>query len=158
MRVLPRMNYLIHNQLELDACAHELLSTLSLPPNEVRARATVLGLSGELGAGKTALVQSLARALAIPTHVTSPTFVIGRFYEIPSHAQFTQLVHIDAYRIEHEDELRPLGFSGLLADPHNLVVVEWPEQLGKRFPSYATRLTIVAVDETTRQISDKKEE
>ena len=151
------MNYLIHNQLELDICADEILSMLTCDAKEGRNKATVLGLSGELGAGKTALVQSLARALAILLHVTSPTFVIARFYDIQNHTQFKRLIHVDAYRIEHEDELRPLGFRDLLDDPRNLVVVEWPEQLGVHFPGDAKRFTITVVDETTREISDQTE-
>lgn len=151
------MNHLIREPHELDVYAEELLGALSAAANEASGHATVLGLSGELGAGKTTFVQSLARALHVAHHVTSPTFVIARYYEIPGHARFERLVHIDAYRIEDKSELRPIGFASMLADPTNLVVIEWPELLGKSFPDYAKHLVFEVVDETSRRIHDKKE-
>ena len=145
------MNSLIHDRDEMDACTSAVISTLKGRPN-----ATVIGLSGPLGAGKTAFVQSIARNLAVLEHVTSPTFVIARFYDIPQHQHFRQLVHIDAYRIESTDELRPLRFEELCADSKNLVFIEWPEKLCDSFPKDALRLYIDSVDATTRRIYDKK--
>jgi tRNA threonylcarbamoyladenosine biosynthesis protein TsaE len=145
------MNELIHNSSEMDHCTNQVLSTLN-----GSARATTLGLTGMLGAGKTTFVQSMAKNLGVKEHVTSPTFVIARFYDIPEHPQFRRFVHIDAYRIESSDELRPLRFDELCADPTNLIVVEWPELLGDNFPKEALRFYIDSVDATTRRIYDKK--
>ena len=72
--------------------------------------ATVLALHGELGAGKTTFTQTLARTLGVTDAVTSPTFVIMKLYEL-QHQSFETLIHIDAYRIEHSDEMRVLGFA-----------------------------------------------
>lgn len=115
--------------------------------------ATVVGLKGDLGAGKTTFVQSVARVLGVSETVPSPTFVIARFYPIVQNSAFTRLVHVDAYRIESEDELRPLGWSTILSDPKNLVFVEWPEKLLSQYPSFAQTLVFHTVDETTRRIT-----
>lgn len=116
------------------------------------AEATVLGLSGELGAGKTTFVQSLAQVLGVRESVTSPTFVIARFYSLQNHPRFSQIVHIDAYRIEEEKELVPIGWEKIIADPKNLVVVEWPEKIAGHIPKNALQCKFEVVDETTRRI------
>lgn len=109
---------------------------------EVRPRgptsAYVVGLSGHLGAGKTAFVKCLAKDLGI-NEVTSPTFVIMKIYDIDmtvaqktfgSNFPWSRLVHIDAYRLERQEELEALDFESVVSDPHNLVLVEWPENVG----------------------------
>ena len=114
--------------------------------------ATLIGLSGELGAGKTAFVKSLGKSLHILESIPSPTFVIARFYDIPKHPRFTRLIHIDAYRIEDEEELRPLGWTALLRDSKNLILVEWPEKIPQGMNRVARTLRFEDVDETTRII------
>lgn len=98
---------------------------------EASDKALIIGLSGHLGAGKTAFVKAVAKALGIKEILTSPTFVIMKLYEIPeghSHSQWPwkRLVHIDAYRLEQPEELEALDFEALTADPHDLIMVEWP--------------------------------
>lgn len=101
------------------------------------ATATVVGLRGDLGAGKTTLVQALARSLGVATPVVSPTFVIAKFYET-NHSQYKRLVHVDAYRIEDVGELEPLGFDEIIKDPNTLLVVEWPERIQSALPPEAS--------------------
>lgn len=134
-----------------------LTAVLPLEDENNDGRATVLGLSGELGAGKTTFVQSLARVLGITESVTSPTFVVARFYPIVRHPQFTQMVHIDAYRIEDESELVPIGWEKIISEPKNLVVVEWYEKIASAFPANARTLQFTVVDETTRKIVETNE-
>lgn len=94
-------------------------------------RATVVTLSGELGAGKTAFVKAVAGAFGITEHVTSPTFVLMRLYALPENSSgFTRLVHIDAYRLTKREELSALGFDDIIKTPKNLVLLEWPESVG----------------------------
>ncbi len=95
--------------------------------------ALVVGLSGHLGAGKTAFIKILAKLLGISETVTSPTFVLMKIYEIPSDLKtipWKRLVHIDAYRLEKPEELAALDFENLVSDPRNLIMVEWPENVG----------------------------
>src|SRR3990167_6998785 len=90
--------------------------------------ATLVTLSGELGAGKTSFTQALARAYGVEEQVTSPTFVLEKIYALPSSA-FARLVHIDAYRLKDGSEIAPLGFDELMRDPGTLIVLEWPERV-----------------------------
>ncbi|HEX7724582.1 MAG TPA: tRNA (adenosine(37)-N6)-threonylcarbamoyltransferase complex ATPase subunit type 1 TsaE [Candidatus Paceibacterota bacterium] len=102
--------------------------------------AFVVGLSGHLGAGKTSFTKLLAQELGITEIVTSPTFVIMKIYDIQAGAKiggvsgtdvsFKRLVHIDAYRLERRAELDGLDFERISSDPHNLVIIEWPENAG----------------------------
>ncbi len=114
--------------------------------------ASVLALSGELGAGKTAFTKLLAEVLGVTESVPSPTFVIAKFYDIQGHPKYQRLIHADMYRINTPDELRPLGWEQLLGDPTNLIVVEWPERINGHILEHATRLHFTAIDETTRII------
>jgi len=91
--------------------------------------ATVVGLSGHLGAGKTAFVKEIAKELGIKEDITSPTFVIMKIYET-EHPKWHRLIHIDAYRLEKREELEALQWEKLLSDPHNLIMIEWPENVG----------------------------
>lgn len=92
--------------------------------------AFVAGLSGHLGAGKTAFVKLVAKELRIEEIVTSPTFVIMKIYETKKDGGvFKRLVHIDAYRLERRAELEGLGIEKIFADKHSLVMIEWPENV-----------------------------
>ncbi|MDB5265385.1 MAG: hypothetical protein JWM39_98 [Parcubacteria group bacterium] len=124
----------------------------TLAPAE--ASATLVTLSGELGAGKTSFTQGVASALGISEAVTSPTFVLEKIYELPEDAShgFKRLVHIDAYRLESGRSLPPLGFDELMQDKHNLILLEWPEQVADGLPTVRTRITLEVAD-TGRNIS-----
>lgn len=113
-----------YSQEELDSVAKEVISNLKV--NEHNA--TVVAFYGELGAGKTTLVQAIAKELGVEEVVTSPTFVIAKWYKT-NHSDFYTLVHVDAYRIEKEEEIKTLGFDRLLKEPKALVIIEWPERL-----------------------------
>ncbi len=122
-----------YTEIETGSIARDILARIT---TSSKTKATVIGLSGELGAGKTTLVQSLAVALGVAERLVSPTFVIAKFYET-KHDTFKQLIHIDAYRIESVDELVPLGFENILASPHTLVLIEWPERIATAISSGA---------------------
>jgi tRNA threonylcarbamoyladenosine biosynthesis protein TsaE len=102
-------------------------------------RASVVGLSGELGAGKTTFVQTLAKELGIGETVQSPTYVLMKSYAISSH-YYTRLVHIDAYRLSNANEFAALKPEQFLNDPHVLVCVEWPEKVDGALPTPDLRL------------------
>ena len=114
--------------------AKEVLSLLNVSED----RATVVAFYGELGAGKTTLVQAIATELGVQEMVTSPTFVIAKWYRTTT-SDFYTLVHIDAYRIEKEEELSTLGFDKLLREPKALVIIEWPEKLPKTLATLHTQ-------------------
>lgn len=100
-------------------------------------RALVIGLSGELGAGKTAFVRSFARALGARGRVASPTFLLARRYPIPGGGA---LLHADAYRVARASEMRAAGIADAIRDPRNVVVVEWAERIAPLLPKSAPRM------------------
>lgn len=103
--------------------------------------ATVVTLSGDLGAGKTTFTQGIARALGVEEHVTSPTFVLEKVYELTDQ-KWKRLIHIDAYRLVSEHELEVLGWHDMAADPGNLIIIEWPEMVAELIPADAVRVAL----------------
>ncbi len=90
---------------------------------------TVLLLSGDLGAGKTAFVRGLAQGLGVsPDEVSSPTFTLVHEYR----GGRLPLQHVDLYRLERVD-LDTLGLDEALAEA-GVVAIEWPERLQRRPP------------------------
>lgn len=120
-------------------------------PTESSQTAHVVGLVGDLGAGKTTFVQALAKELGAEAAVTSPTYVLVQRYAI-HHPVFSSLVHIDAYRL-HPEEVHTIAWDRYANDPKNLILVEWPEKMGDAFPKGAERLVFSVVDEETRAIT-----
>ena len=115
--------------------------------------ATLITLSGELGAGKTAFTKALAKALGIEDHITSPTFVLEKIYLLPEKTAFTRLAHIDAYRLKDGADLAALGFDELMADRETLVMLEWPEQVADALPNADVRITLEALVDNARKIT-----
>jgi tRNA threonylcarbamoyladenosine biosynthesis protein TsaE len=91
----------------------------------------VVALSGDLGAGKTTLVQSICRGYGVAEPVTSPTYALVHEYRAPRSPVF----HLDLYRLDREDELTNIGWDDIVSHPHALVLVEWPERAGARLPA-----------------------
>lgn len=116
------------------------------------AQATLVTLSGELGAGKTALVKDAAKFLGVEEIVTSPTFVLEKIYLL-NEQKFKRLIHIDAYRLEKGADLAPLGFDELMQDAGNIILLEWPEKVADALPSPAVKISIVANPDGSRTIS-----
>lgn len=115
--------------------------------------ATILALQGELGAGKTAFTKGLAQAAGVQEMVTSPTYVIEKIYPLPEESRFSRLIHIDAYRLDGAEELHGIGWYEAATDPKNLIVIEWPEQVGLGVPERAYWCTFEHVAETVRKIT-----
>lgn len=109
---------------DLSGVIEEVLA--KLPPH--KASATVIALTGNLGAGKTTFVQALAKKLGITDTVQSPTYVLMKSYPI-AYAHFTMFIHIDAYRLETPEEFKTLQPESFLGGMENLVCIEWPEKI-----------------------------
>lgn len=88
----------------------------------------VLSLSGDLGAGKTALVQGIAAAFGVEARVTSPSFTIVHEYK----GRFP-LVHVDVYRLNSFQEVIDLGFEEFL-DTTAVVMIEWGDAIAPLLP------------------------
>lgn len=116
-----------------------------------RDKAVVVGLRGNLGAGKTTFMKGIAKALGVEQTVTSPTFVIEKIYKLKD-KDFDHLIHIDAYRLDSGEELLKLGWDDVARDPKNLIFIEWPERVGEIIPRSARTIYFEFVDENTREI------
>jgi tRNA threonylcarbamoyladenosine biosynthesis protein TsaE len=103
------------------------------------AKAVLVTLSGELGAGKTTFVQSMAKSLGVEDVVTSPTYVIEKVYRL-TNQKWQRLIHIDAYRLHTTEDLAVIHWDELLADSGNLIVLEWPEKVADAIPTDAISL------------------
>ena len=110
----------------------------------------IFGLMGDLGSGKTAFVRGVAEKIGVKQNITSPTFVIMKTYEAPGR----NLVHIDAYRLDSQEDLYSIGFDDLVSEPSNLVFIEWPEKVFKTIPKNIKLINFSYLDENSRKIND----
>ena len=109
---------------------------------------TVVGFSGDLGAGKTAFISGMARGLGIEERVTSPTFTIVNEYE----GGRLPLFHFDMYRLGSADELFHIGWEDYLARG-GVCAVEWSENVAEAIEDDAVRVDIArGEDENSRVI------
>ena len=111
----------------------------------------VVGVAGDLGAGKTTFVRGACRALGVEAPVTSPTFTIGHRYEgrVP-------VAHLDLYRLEG---IGAEGWGDL--EPYfdgTICFVEWPEHAGGWLPPLRASVSLEHVDESHREIRIESED
>lgn len=90
----------------------------------------VVCLQGDLGSGKTTLVQGIAQGWGSLDPVSSPTFVIVNVYRRPDNVS---LYHLDAYRLQDAFEAEELDIDLMLE--HGALVVEWPEKISAALPT-----------------------
>jgi tRNA threonylcarbamoyladenosine biosynthesis protein TsaE len=117
-----------------------------------RGGAAIVGLFGDLGAGKTAFTKCVAEILGVSESVTSPTFVIEKIYTLDGQ-KFKRLIHIDAYRLEKGEELIKIGWREISEDENNLILIEWPEKVTEILPENMIKINFTFIDENTREIS-----
>lgn len=144
------MKFLSKSVEETDKIAADFLTQINL--RDAKPSATVVGLFGDLGSGKTTFSQALGRHLGITEFMTSPTFVIEKIYPLDAKCKFKNLIHIDAYRLEKGEELSVLGFKGLLEDKNNLILLEWPERVSDILPNDLIKVSFKFISENEREI------
>ncbi len=128
---------------EEDTCEFGRRLAQVLPPG------AIVALVGDLGAGKTRLVQALATALDVPSgEVTSPTFTLVQEY-----AGRVSLRHCDTYRLRHPDEFLDLGLDELFA-PDGIALVEWADRVAHLLPRdvLTIRIEITSPDSRLFQV------
>jgi tRNA threonylcarbamoyladenosine biosynthesis protein TsaE len=106
----------------------------------------VFALTGELGAGKTTLVQGIAGALGYDGAVTSPTFTLVREYRTPT----LTLVHADVYRLDRVQDALDLGLDETAED--GVLIVEWGDAVDALLPGdrMVVELSVPGEDEVRR--------
>lgn len=135
---------------EMEIFAREWVNTV-----KPKTTAYLVALKGDLGAGKTTFVQGVARVFKVTEHVTSPTFVIQKKYLLQGQS-FERLVHIDAYRFNEPKEVDVLSLEETLADPGNIVFIEWPEKVPGLLPDQTIAFTWLS--DTVRAVEIEKVE
>ena len=111
-----------------------------LKPNDV------IALTGQLGAGKTTLIQGIAEGIGVKAYVTSPTFII-----INEYAGRLPFYHIDLYRLDEGLEIADLGIEEYF-NRGGVCVIEWAEKLGELLPQAAAKIEIEWISENEREI------
>ncbi len=127
------MEFVTHSREETEALGARLANALS--------EGRVVAFTGDLGAGKTAFVSGMARALGVEERVTSPTFTIVNEYE----GGRLPLFHFDMYRLDSADELFHIGWEDYLARG-GVCAVEWSENVAEAIEDDAVRVSIVRGD------------
>lgn len=150
------MNHVTKGPKETQKLGHFLFKKINL---ERRKSSLVVALEGELGAGKTTLVQGLAKFLGIKSKIKSPTFTLMKKYPIPKskirNLTSRFLYHLDCYRLKNHRDLLIFGIKDILNDKENIVLIEWPERIKKILPKKHVKISFEHVDQNTRKISIK---
>lgn len=106
----------------------------------------IFAVCGDLGAGKTCLIQGVAAGLGVAEPVTSPTFIL-----IAEYAGRLPLYHVDLYRTDSLDEIRALGLEELLRG-EGVTVIEWADKAEALLPAWTVRIRIRGVGDEPRDI------
>jgi tRNA threonylcarbamoyladenosine biosynthesis protein TsaE len=103
---------------------------------------TVIALHGDLGAGKTCLVQGLAKGLAVSGSVHSPTFTLINEYKgrLP-------LYHLDLYRLKDENDAWDIGIDQYLQQSDGITAIEWADRIAKILPEKCLHIFMSYGDE-----------
>jgi tRNA threonylcarbamoyladenosine biosynthesis protein TsaE len=113
----------------------------------------VIGLYGELGAGKTTMVKGIARAFGIDDReIVSASFtIIAEYHTTPPFS------HIDLYRIEKDDELAEVGLWDHIGED-SVSVIEWADKAEKGLPEDIIKVRLKSIDEHMREITIEGED
>ena len=128
---------------------------LSSHISNANKKATIVTLSGDLGAGKTTFTQKFAEHIGIKNPVVSPTYVIEKIYEI-NFLNFKQFIHIDAYRLDGAKQLFDIGWEELIKNPEHLIFIEWPEMVSDAIPGDVVQLEFSHGDHENQRKLDIK--
>ncbi len=128
------------------------LNTIATVAEQVVAMLDVrmpLLLYGEMGAGKTTFTKYIVKALGCADEVTSPTFNIMQSYNVGQRV----LWHVDLYRLDNPNSIEELGLDEL--NIQNLLIIEWPERLGRLFKPHIKCVLEVLANDQRRLVLEK---
>lgn len=133
---------------------------LSSPSDLTAAARDILDLAGnekvflfygQMGAGKTTLINALCRELGVTENTSSPTFAIVNEYRSP----VSNIFHFDFYRLKNQTEAMDIGFEEYL-DSGKYCFIEWPEKIPGLLPEHHLRIGITVTGEQSRDITVDK--
>ncbi|MSU60906.1 MAG: tRNA (adenosine(37)-N6)-threonylcarbamoyltransferase complex ATPase subunit type 1 TsaE [Pedosphaera sp.] len=137
---MSAVTHISRSPSETEAIAHDLAGILPA--------GTVIGLSGDLGAGKTQFARGFARGLGVKERVQSPTFALLNTYfsgRLPLH-------HIDFYRLDSDAQIIGAGLVEYL-EPDGIALIEWIERWNGPLPGDFVRVVLETLGETERRIT-----
>lgn len=132
--------------MEFDVFNCEQMNEFGLKLASKLPSGTVVALLGDLGAGKTTLVRSVAKGLGISEVVQSPTFNIMKLYLKGNRP----LIHIDAYRLA--DINTDIGLDEYIGYETGITMIEWPQYIENLLPKNTLYIEISIIGETSRHI------
>jgi tRNA threonylcarbamoyladenosine biosynthesis protein TsaE len=145
--IIPPMPILDAHTLEFFSRSPEQTRRVGMRLGGLLQPGDVVCLQGELGAGKTTLVQGLAQGWGSLDPVSSPTFIIVNIYRRPDDGQ---LFHMDAYRLDSAPEAAEVDLDEMLAQ--GSLLVEWPERIQGILPDDRMWISFEYVAEENRQM------
>lgn len=129
-----------HSLEDLDTVAQKVLAACKAE--------RIFAFFGDLGAGKTTLIQHICKILGVNEPVTSPTFNLVNEYAGLSE----QIYHFDFYRITDEQEAYDIGADEYI-DSGAYVLIEWPERIPSLLPEDAVHVLLTVTENNSRNIT-----
>ncbi|WP_235012520.1 tRNA (adenosine(37)-N6)-threonylcarbamoyltransferase complex ATPase subunit type 1 TsaE [Pedobacter africanus] len=133
----------VNGLTELDLAARKIL--------DLAAHAHIFIFEGDMGAGKTTLIKSLAKVMGVTEVVSSPTFSIVNEYD----AKGKPIYHFDFYRIKNIQEAYDIGYEEYFYSG-NTCFIEWPEKIEGLIPEHYIKISIETLAENERLLSISK--
>jgi tRNA threonylcarbamoyladenosine biosynthesis protein TsaE len=139
--VNQKIDIMTHSVDETRKLGHQIGTLIKKP--------LVIALIGDLGSGKTAFVQGLAKGLEVPDgfYITSPTFTLVNEY--PGRYP---LVHVDLYRLENISDLADIGLDEMLHG-QAVLAIEWADKLSDGLPAEHLLIRLEVIDDDCRILS-----
>ncbi|MBQ3465245.1 tRNA (adenosine(37)-N6)-threonylcarbamoyltransferase complex ATPase subunit type 1 TsaE [Candidatus Saccharibacteria bacterium] len=131
----------IKSEQEMLSLGENFAKTIRIP--------TIIELVGDVGTGKTTFVRGLAQGLNIKEPVTSPSFTISKSYALKNGGN---LVHYDFYRLQ-DPGLMADDLQENLANPKNIVIIEWGESVNNLLPNNHLKIEIKYNEDNTREVN-----
>lgn len=135
------------NKIEIELTSEAATEKLGLAIARALQPGMVIGLCGTLGSGKTRLTQAIARGLEISQPVVSPTYTIC----VPYSGRL-KLLHMDAYRINHAEEVDELDLFERV-ESGEVLIIEWADRIEAQLPDVDMWIELMPVDDQQRLIS-----
>ena len=144
-----------NSQIDLPAAAITLSEneTFSLGKRlaPMLGKGDVVALKGPLGAGKTCFAKGIASGLGIEERLTSPSYAIICEYECLINGEKIPVYHIDAYRLEGNDDFSAIGGEDIVFG-NGISIIEWSERIPAFIPIGAYRIDFEIMDDNGRSV------
>lgn len=131
-------SFVANNLIELQPVAQYIVENLQATPT--------VCLYGEMGAGKTTLIQTIAKTLNINESVSSPTYALVNTYQ----TSIGNIAHLDLFRLNNLEEAEDIGLEDYLYN--NICFIEWADDFEELIPKKRMNVYISKLDQTSRKI------